>query len=387
MAAFPGLPKLPFIILGSGTLYAGWRLKDKGEKEKLAAAATTAARPKEDIETLLRVEPLAIEVGLGLVRFVEGGVNSVLLKRIAVIRRQFASDLGYVLPPVRVTDNLQLKAREYVLLVKGVEVARYELHAGCELAIQPAANAIAIPGPTTREPAFNMPAVWLTPDKIDKARQLGYTIVDPVGVLGTHLTETVRKYACELFSRQDAKRVLDRVGQDQPKLVEDLVPKQVSLATVQRVLQNLLRERVSIRDAGTILESIGEGSAMTKNIGLLTEYVRQAVRRAVVKPYLNQAGDLPSYFIDAEMERTLENSAEHGEHGSHLNLPPQQIKAIIEKITTGIPQNDAAIAVVTSSGARQFLRQITESSMPALGVIAHNELPTGVRVICLGTVK
>lgn len=387
MAAFPGLPKVPFLLLGASAGLAGWKLRAAAGKSKQAVTPGVAVKSRDDIETLLKVEPLAIEVGLGLVRFVEGGANSVLLKRIAVIRRQFAADLGYLLPPVRVTDNLQLKTREYVILLKGTAVARYELQAGSELAIPPAQNARPLPGTPTHEPAFNLPAAWVTPDQIDSARALGCTIVDPVSVLGTHLTEVVRKYACELFSRQDAKRVLDRVGQDQPKLVEDLVPKQLSLGTVQKVLQNLLRERVAIRDAGTILEAMGEGSAMTRNTSLLTEYVRQAIRRSIVKPYLNQASDLPAYFVDSEIERSIEGAAEHGEHGSHVNLSPQQIRSIVDRFGRTLPTADSALVVITSSGARLFLKQITENSFPALAVIAHNEVPSGVRVICLGTIK
>jgi len=387
MAAFPGLPKIPFLLLGGSAGLVGWKLRTAAGKAKQASAPGVVAKSKDDVESLLKVEPLAIEVGLGLVRFVEGGPNSVLLKRIAVIRRQFAAELGYLLPPVRVTDNLQLKTREYVILVKGTAVARYELQAGSELAIPPAQSAAPLPGTPTHEPAFNLPAAWVTPDQIEKARALGCTIVDPVSVLGTHLTEVVRKYACELFSRQDAKRVLDRVGQDQPKLVEDVIPKQLSLATVQKVLQNLLRERVPIRDAGTILEAMSDGAAITRNTALLTEYVRQSIRRSIVKPYLNQASDLPAYFVDSEIERSIEGAAEHGEHGSHMSLSPQHIRSIVDRFSRTLPTADSALVVITSSGARLFLKQITENSFPALAVIGHNEVPSGVRVICLGTIK
>ena len=387
MAAFPGLPKIPFLVLGAGAGFGGWKLRQKEQKAKLTAAATALTKPKEDIESLLKVEPVAIEVGLGLVRFVEGGLQSILLKRIAAIRRQFASEMGYLLPPVRVTDNVQLKAREYLVLVKGMEVARYELQAGCELAIQPAQNAVTVQGTATREPAFNMPAVWVTPDQIDRARSLGFTIVDPSSVLGTHFTEVIKKYSCELFSRQDAKRVLDRVGQDQPKLVEDLVPKQLTLAAVQKIFQNLLRERVAIKDAETILEAMSEGSAMTRNVNLLSEYVRQAIRRSIVKPHLNMAGDLPVYFLDGQVEQMIEGAIEHGEHSSHLNLSPQQVKSVVDKLTQALPVTDAGVAVMTSSGARQFLKQMTENALPSLTVIAHNEVPSGIRVICIGTIK
>jgi len=386
LAAFPGLPKIPFLVLSAGTGYAGWRLRSKAEKSK-PASSKAVVKAKDDVETLLRIEPLTIEVGLGLIRFLEGGTNSVLLKRISGIRRQFASELGYVLPPVRVIDNLQLKAREYVVLVKGIEVARFELQAGCEMAIPPAHGAQVIQGVPTREPAFNLPAFWITADQIDKARSLGYTVVDPVAILATHLTEVVRKYAFELFSRQDAKQLLDRVAHDQPKLIEDLVPKQLGLATVQKVFQNLLRERVSIKDTVTILEALGEGSGLTRNTSLLTEYVRQANRRAIVKPFLNDAGDLPVYFLDPEIERTIEGAVEHGEHSSQLNLDPQQIRFIVERITHSIPVAESGIMIVTSSGARQFLKQLTEGALPGLAVMAHNEVPSGIRILCLGTIR
>jgi flagellar biosynthesis protein FlhA len=387
MAAFPGLPKVPFILLAGGSGYLGWRLRKKTEQDKKIQATANAIKPKEDLETVLRVEPISVEVGLGLVRLVEGGVNSTLLKRIGVIRRQLASELGYLLPPVRVSDNLQLKAREYTILVKGTEVGRYELQAGCELAIQPAAQAPAISGTSTREPAFLMPAVWITADKIDAARHAGYTVVDPVSVLGTHLSEIVRRYAHELFSRQDAKKVVDRVGQEQPKLIEELVPKQLSLGVVQKVFQNLLRERVSIRDSSSILEALAEGAAMTRNAVLLTEFVRQAIRRSIVKPLLNSIGELPLYFCDPELERIVEKAVEHSEHSSHLNLPPQTIRHIVDRFTQTFVLPESNPGVLTSSSARYFLRQITETALPALAMLAHNEIPPGVKVISVGTVK
>ena len=204
------------------------------------------------MESLLRVEPLAIEVGLGLIGLVEGAQDSPLLRRISAIRRQLAGDLGYLLAPVRVTDNLALRSREYVISLKGVEISRYELPQGCELAIPTGAASTPIDGQTTRDPAFGMNALWIPTERSERARQAGYTVVDGVSVLGTHLSELIRRYAHELFSRQDAKRLLDRVAVEHPKVVEDVVPKLLPLSTVQRVLQNLLRERVSIRDAVSI---------------------------------------------------------------------------------------------------------------------------------------
>src|SRR5262249_53111607 len=212
-----------------------------------------------------------------------------LLRRIASIRRQLASDLGYLLPAVRVNDNLSLRSREYVISLKGVEISRYELLQGCELAIPAGASDVPLDGQPTREPAFGMKAIWIPAERVERARNSGYTVVDAVSVLGTHLSEVIRRHAHELFSRQDAKRLLDRVSVEHPKVIEDLVPKLLPLASVQKVMQNLLRERVSIRDAVSVLEALGQAAAATRNPILLTEYVRQSIRRSVVKPYLNRS--------------------------------------------------------------------------------------------------
>jgi flagellar biosynthesis protein FlhA len=389
LAALPGMPKLPFLVLGLGAGAGGWRMR-KNELAESAAPAEDAGKPapaRDTVESLLRVEPLAIEVGLGLIGLVEGAQDSPLLRRISAIRRQLATDLGYLLPPVRVTDNLSLRSREYVISLKGVEIARYELPQGCELAIATGAASAPLEGQATRDPAFGMNATWIPADRADRARQSGYTVVDSVSVLGTHLSEIIRRYAHELFSRQDAKRLLDRVGVEHPKVVEDVVPKLLPLSTAQRVLQNLLRERVSIRDAVSILEALGEAGASTRNPILLTEYVRQAIRRAIVKPYLNRSGDLPAWFVDPSIEQAVEAAVEHGEQNSHIQLAPQHIREILNRISARIQSPETPVVAITSSGARYFLRQIAEPTLPNLYFLAHNEVPPGVRVQSLGNIQ
>jgi flagellar biosynthesis protein FlhA len=386
MAAFPGLPKIPFLVLGSGIGTLAWRMRQKtaaGEKTK--TVATPPAR--ENLEALLRVEPLAVEVGLGLVQLVEGGQNSPLLRRIGSIRKQLVTELGYILPPVRVTDNLTLKAREYVISIKGVEISRFELIHGFELAIRSDDKADAIDGIPAKEPAFGIAAMWIAPENVDKARKNGYTVVDTISILGTHLGELVRRHAYELFSRQDAKKVLDRVAEDSPKVVEELVPKLLSLAVVQKVLQNLLRERVSIRDASSILEALGEAAPITKNTTLLTEYVRQAIRRQVTKPLVDSTGDLAAHFLDPAIEQAIESAVEHTENSSHLNLSPQRIRDIQERIKKCCGTPDSGTVLLTSSGSRFFVRQITDSTIPNLTILSHNEIPPGNRIVSLGTVN
>ena len=386
LALFPGLPTIPFLALGGALGTFGWF-----RRQKIAATVRSETpvpvenAAKDDLESLMRVEPLAIEVGLGLANLVVGGKTSPLLKRIAGIRRQFVSNLGYLLPPVRVTDNLSLRSREYVVLLKGSEIGRYELMPGSELAIPTNKADKNFPGQQTREPAFGLPALWITNDKVDAARGAGYTVVDAVNVMGTHLAELVRHYAAEMFSRQDAKLFCDRVAAENGKLVEDLVPKLLSYGGIQKVLQNLLRERVSIRDGLSILEALAEAAITTKNPVLLTEYTRQSIRRAVVKPYLNQKGELPAFFLDPSAEQTVESAVQHTEQNSILVLSPQAVRDTTNRIERKLERREVPTIVVTSSGARYFLRQMLESSSPNVFPISHNEVPPGVKILSLGT--
>jgi flagellar biosynthesis protein FlhA len=387
MALFPGMPKLPFLVLGVGVGAAAWRMRRRQAAAEEAAQAPSAAQPKENLEPLLKVEPLTLELGLGLVRLVEGGASSPLLRRIGAIRRQMAADMGYILPSVRVADNLSLKAREYAVLLKGVEIGRQELPQNCELAIPGPGGAAPPQGTPAREPAFGIQAYWIPAETAEKARAAGCTVVDAVSVLGTHLSELVRRHAHEVFTRQDAKKFLDRVAEDQPRLVEDLVPKVLPLGTVQRVLQNLLRERVPIRDGATILEAMGEAAGMTRNAVLLTEYARQALRRNLVRPHLNANGELAALFLDSALERAIEQAAEHNENTSHLNLPPQKVRELLDCAgrAAGNPPGPAVLLV--SSGARYFVRQILEAQFPQITVLSHGEIPPGIRVVSLGILR
>jgi len=387
LAAFPGLPKLPFLLLGGGMGATAWKMRKRAQEAARAPAAAKAPAARENLEALLKVEPLAVEVGLGLVRYVEGGPQSPLLRTIAGIRRQLATELGFLLPPVRVNDNLSLASREYAVLVKGERVARYELAAGCEMALAGAKAEPLADAQPTREPAFGLPAWWVPSERAELARAAGYTVVDAITVMGTHLGELARRHAHELFSRQEVKKLTDRVAAESPKLVEDLIPKLLPVSTLQRVLQNLLRERVSIRDAASILEALAEAAAMTRNPVLLTEYVRQALRRTVVKPYLTPAGELPAYFVDPAIEQTVEAAVEHGEQTSHLTLSPKAIRDLLSRMENRLGTLSAPVAAVTSSGARYFLRQIVETSLPNLFFLSHSEVPAGVKVLSLGIIQ
>jgi flagellar biosynthesis protein FlhA len=386
LAAFPGLPTIPFLLLGGGLGTAAWKMRQKVKITEKKDVVMPPTAPTDNLETLLKVEPIAIEVGLGLVNLVAGGATSPLLKKIAGIRRQFASTLGYLLPPVRVTDNLSLRSREYVVLLKGSEIGRYELLPGSELALPTAKADKSFPGQQTREPAFGLPALWIPVDKVDAARAAGHTVVDAVNVIGTHFSELLRQYSSEMFGRQDAKMFCDRITQDNPKVVEDLVPKLLALASVQRVLQNLLRERVSIRDGVSILEALGEAAGTTKNPVLLTEFVRQSLRRTVVKPYLNQKGELPAYIMDNSTEQAVESAVQHTEANSICVLSPQIVRDIVVRFERKFERREIPAVVLTSVGARYFLRQMTEPSLSNVFFISHNEVPAGVKVQSLGVI-
>jgi len=384
LAALPGLPTVPFLVLGSGLGVAGWRMRRKSAAA--TEVSTAAAKPKENLDALLKVEALSVEVGLGLVSIVERGEQSPLLQRVAGIRRQLATQLGYLMPPVKIKDNIALRSREYVIQMRGNEIGRFELLQGHELAIPSGNPDKSLQGKPTHDPAFGLPAMWIRTDQTDKARASGYTVVDSVSVIGTHLSELAKRHAHELFSRQDAKTFCDRVSQDNPKVVEDLVPKLLPLATVQRVIQNLLRERVPIRDSVSILESLGEAAQSSKNPVLLTEYVRQSIRRGIVQSLLNSQGEVPAYLLDPHIERAVESAIEHAELNSVLTMPPETMRDIVGRIGRKIEKSESAV-VISSAGSRYFVRQIVEPALPNVTVLSHNEIPSEVKVRSRGVIE
>lgn len=385
LSAFPGLPTVPFLLLG-GSLGVVAYYRSKKAQEELPTPAAAQKPAKENIEALFKLEPITLEVGLGLTSLVQGGDSSPLLQKIGSVRRQLASQLGFLLPAVRVHDNMALRSREYVILLRGVELDRFDLLQGHDLAIPTGEIDPAIPARPTREPAFGVPAFWVPAERAEQARRSGYTVVDAVNVLGTHLSELIRRNAHEIFTRQDTKTYCDRVAQENPKAVEDLVPKQLPLATVQRVLQNLLRERVSIRDSVCIVESLGEASGMTRNPVILTEYVRQALRRSLVKPFLTTTGEINAYFLESNIEQLIESKVSHAENNSVLSLAPTVVRDILARIERKVGGVGASAVIITSSAIRHFLRQIVEPVHPHVTILAHNEIPPGTRVVSLGVV-
>ena len=324
LAIIPGLPKIPFLLVGGVVGTIGWRIEQR--KRQTAEAPKPAYAPpksKRIWKGSSRSIPSPIALGIGLVKMIQAGPDAPILKRLNGIRKQLVLGLGFFLPPVRFIDGTNLRHREYAILIRGNEVARYEMAAGCDLAVPNEENVPKIAGTPTREPSFGMPAIWTPSANSMQARNSGYTVVDQVSVMSTHLMEVVRAHAHELFGLQEMKKLLDLVAAENPKVVEEVVPKLLSLAVVHRVFQNLLRERISIRDAVTILEAAGEASLTTKNVVLITEYARQAIRRSIVQPFLDREEKLRAYVLDAALDEAVVNSVQHGEITSHLSLAPE----------------------------------------------------------------
>jgi flagellar biosynthesis protein FlhA len=387
LAIIPGLPKLPFLLVGGVAGTIGWRIEDRKKRTAETPKAATATEVKENLEGLLKVDPLAVALGIGLVKMIQAGPDAPILKRLNGIRKQLVLGLGFFLPPVRFIDGNNLRHREYAILIRGNEVARCEMAAGCDLAVPNEENVPQIAGTPTREPSFGMPAVWTPSANSMQARNSGYTVVDQVSVMATHLMEVVRSHAHELFGLQEMKKLLDLVATENPKVVEEVVPKLLSLAVVHRVFQNLLRERISIRDAVTILEAAGEASLTTKNVVLITEYARQAIRRSIVQPFLDREEKLRAYVLDAALDEAVVNSVQHGEITSHLSLAPSLVREFLKKIEEKVGNPAAPVAILVSTGARYFLQQLAETALKNVFFLSHSDVPPTTQVISVGLIR
>jgi flagellar biosynthesis protein FlhA len=389
----PGLPFAPFFILGSLTgLVAYKRKKAQGNEnlilERTKAEKAEADKPKDKIEGLLKVDLLGIQMGYGLIRYVDASQGGDFLERIKSIRRQIALEMGLIVPPVHITDNLQLNPRQYGILLKGVQIARGELIQDHLLAINPGTAHEDIPGLVTVEPAFGLQARWIKAQERERAQLAGYTLVDPATVLATHLTEIIKSHACELLGRQETKNLLDTISKTHSKVVEDLVPKILSIGEVQKVMANLLKERVSIRDAVTILETLADYGSYTKNIAALTEYCRQALGRSICKTYQTDEGDLPVFTISPDLEKNISDGVIHSDQGSYLALEPRQAKDIMARFrhTVETAGNAGNPVILCSPTVRMYVRQLLERFLPNVAILSHSEIPPSIRVLSLGMV-
>ena len=392
MALIPGLPTVPFLTLGAvfGTFSFLIHRHDNSDAEQLEAPDETPGLPPEEpIEPLLMIDPLTIEVGYDLVDMAGSERAGGVLDRIRGIRRQVASDLGVVVPPVRVRDNLRLASDEYRILLRGSEIGKSEIPRGRVLAIDPGDALNPIDGMETKDPAFGIPALWIDSTQADHARSIGYTVVDRTSVMGTHLSELVRKHAPELLGRQETQALLDVLSKSAPKLVEELIPERFSLGQVQKVLQALLRERVSIRDLQTICEALADCGGHDISFDRLLGLVRQALARSLVLP-LAEENELAVVTLSSELESQVRQLA-NGESGGNLPVPtdPQFTQALVHRVASAVrsaPAKSQPAVLCGSSESRFLLRRLTQSALPTVPFLAVQEVPDGVRVHAVGQV-
>jgi flagellar biosynthesis protein FlhA len=389
LAAIPGLPKFSFFLLAGGTAFLAWRAP-KLTAEPPATAAADKKPAKDSVEDLLKLDELSLEVGYSLVPLVDQNQGGQLLARVKALRQNLAQQLGFIVPPVHITDNVRLKPREYVVSLRGVEVARWEMFQDHLMAISSEGSPRPLPGTPTKEPAFGVAAVWIPPALQNQALASGYAVVDQTSVLATHLAEVVKQHAHELLARQEVKRLLDRLAESHPKLVEELVPKILSLGEVQKVLQQLLREQVSIRDLPAILETMLDTAATTKNPVALVESVRQGLGRALVRPLLSDTGSLRVVTLDHALEEELGRA-----FGATLpasgtaGLQPPFARRILDGMRrlAGEQVAVASPVLLCSTPARYHLKRLLEPFLPKLVVLSPLEVPPVIELQSVGVLR
>ena len=390
----PGLPHFPFFLMSiiAGTIgfnkfkdTSKKALIDSRKKEEDAKAPTP-----ERVESILPLDIMELEVGYELIPLVDADSNGELLDRIKSVRRQFALEMGFIVPPLHIRDNLQLKSSEYGILIKGVEVSRGSIMTGRLLAMNPGTIEKEIDGIQTTEPTFGLPAVWITTSDKQKAQMAGYTVVDPSTVITTHIKETIKRHASELLGRQETQALIDKFKESNPKVIEELIPDVLSLGKVQKVLQNLLKEQISIRDLRTILEQLADYGPSSQDTDILTEYVRQAMARPITKQFQSADGSLSVMTLDRGVEELIQSSIQRTEVASFLALEPTVAEKLLVKLQEAVeaisPQIETSPVLLASPGIRHHLRKFVERFIPDLAVLSHSEIIPSVQIKTLTVV-
>lgn len=378
----PGLPHIPILAMSIFAGGLGYVLSKTQEEERIEQKQENV--PEEaKIESFVEIEPLTLEIGYGLIPLVEQP-KAELLHKIKAMRRQIAKDMGFVVPSIHIKDNLQLRPQEYRFLIRGIEIAKYEVIMGHVLAVA-ADGAQKIDGIPTKEPAFGLPAYWIDEKEAEKAQTLGYMVVDVASVIATHITELIKNHSWEILTRTEVQNLLDEVSKLYPKIVDELIPVHMTLGGVQRVLQNLLKERVPINDLVTILETLLDYAPTVKDPDLLTEHVRQALSRYITKQYMTSDGSLYVLTMDPRLERSLLQTIESGEA-----LNPEVISKIvkgIEKLSEEFISKGVQPVIVCSVHTRRYLRRILEKFMPSFVVLSNAEISSSAKLFTLGMVR
>ena len=395
LGTVPGLPGIPFFALALIIGGLGYLLKrtevtaEETAVTKQEEKEREEVRKPENIISLLQVDPIELEIGYSLIPLVDVAQGGNLLDRVVMIRRQCALEMGIVVPTIRIRDNIQLKPNAYVIKIKGIEVAKGELMLDHFLAMNPGTVTEEIPGEDTVEPAFGLPAVWIHEAFRERAELSGYTVVDPISVLATHLTEVVKSHCDELLGRQDVQTLIDSVKQDHPAVVSELVPAMLSVGDVQKVLVCLLRERVSVRDLVSIMETLADSAAFTKDPEILAEYVRRALSRSITRQYV-QNNVLTCITLDPQTENLIVGSVQHSDRGSFVTLDPKSTQLFIASLSNALQKLTSAgfhPVLLTSPASRLYVRKLTERVAPNLVILSFAELESQIDVQSVGMVK
>lgn len=394
LSLVPGLPTIPFMVMGLTLGSISWVIKryqkEKIDEDRKKSEEVAVGPKKENIESLLPLDMVELEVGYGLINVVESDQSGDLLERISSIRKQFALDLGVIVPSIHIRDNLQLGSGEYRLMIKGNRVGGGTLRPDCLLAMDPGNVTDSVDGIPTKEPAFGLDALWIMPAQKEQAEVAGYTVVDLPTVMATHLTEIIRGHAYELLGRQEAAQLVDNFKKTHPKVVEELIPDPLSLGSVVRVLQSLLKEQVSIRDLRTIFETLADEAHKTKDIEVLTENVRKALSRSITAKYLGESSNVPVMTLHPNIEELIANSLIQTEQGVQLVMDPHSAQKMITEIARTVedhPEIAAQPILLTSPTSRRHLYKLTSRFIPQLIVLSHNELTSDANVKSVGVVE
>lgn len=390
----PGIPTFPFFFMSIGLFGVAWLTerydKEKKEKERAKADEEALKPQKENIESLLPLDLVELEVGYGLINIVESEESGDLLERIVSIRKQFAMDLGIIVPSVHIRDNLQLQPGEYRILIKGNKVGGGTLRSDCLLAMDPGNVVSEVHGVATKEPAFGLEALWVSKSQKEEAEMAGYTVVDLPTVMATHLTELLRTHAHELFGRQEADKLIENFKKNYPKVVQDLIPDILSLGQVVRVLQNLLKEQVSIRDLVTIFETLADEGQKNKDTEVLTEAVRKGLSRGITHKYLSEDGSLAVMTLSPDVEELIANSLLQTDQGVQLVMDPLQAQDILQRISQLVethPEIAGQPILLTSPTARRHIAKLTHRFLPQVIVLSHNEISSDAKIQSVGQVE
>lgn len=395
LMSFTGMPMIPLWIVALCLGGMAWVVTKKDKAAQAAvlqqdkAAAAAAGKKPEKIENLLAVDPMELEVGYQLVQMVDTTKGGDLLERISLIRRQIAIELGVVVPPIRIRDNMQLEANAYVIKLRGNPLATGTVYPGQYLAMDSGTASGKIGGLETREPAFGLPAWWIQESQRSQAEMMNFTVVEAPGVLATHITEVVKSHAADLVTREEVTALIKQLKEKAPSLVEEVIPSQIKPGELQKVLQNLLRERVPIRDLETIIETLGEWAGKTKDVDVLVEAVRHGLARTVCGQYRDEHNTIHCVTMDPQLEDTINSYIERNERGSFLTLPPQLARQIAETVATNINklmQQGYTGVVLCSPQVRAFVRKLIEASLPSVAVLSYNEVVKGIHVESVGIV-